>query len=106
MEADSAMPQLIEPSLRVLVIPFPANALREESVRAVGEQYERAGGQTLHLDLSVVEFPTAGGLGGLVTLRQRVRARGGRLALLNASRPVYEVFLLSRLHELLDVRPR
>jgi anti-anti-sigma factor len=92
--------------LRVLVLPFPTKALGDESVRAVGERYERAGGQSLHLDLAAVEFPTAGGLGGLVTLRQQVRARGGRLALLNACGPVYEVFRLARLHDVLDVRCR
>ncbi len=61
--------------------------------------------RTLHLDLRAVRLPTAEGLGLLLTLNGELRARGGRLALLNLSAEAYEVFEVTRLIEVLDVLP-
>jgi anti-anti-sigma regulatory factor len=58
----------------------------------------------LVLDLSGVPAPTAGGLGQLVALHNRLRAMGGRLVLLNVRPLAYEAFKVTRLTDLLDVR--
>jgi anti-anti-sigma factor len=58
----------------------------------------------LYLDLSGFESPTAAGLGQLVTLHKRLRASGGRLVLCNVGEAAYEVFAVTRLTDVLDVR--
>ena len=58
----------------------------------------------LVLDLSDAGVPTAAGLGELITLHKRVRASGGQLVLSNVGERAYEVFKLTRLTDLLDVR--
>jgi anti-anti-sigma factor len=49
---------------------------------------------------------TSTGLGKLLVLLKRVRASGGQLAVDNAEPEVYEVFQVTRLVPVLDVRPR
>jgi len=61
-------------------------------------------GRNLHLDLGRLEYLSSTGLGLLVALHHQVRAAGGRLSLLNVAAPVYEVFSVTRLTSLLDVR--
>src|SRR4051812_41831819 len=68
------------------------------------ERPARPSGPTLVLDLGAVAAPTAGGLGQLVGLHRRLRAGGGRLVLCNVGARAYEVFEVTRLTELLDVR--
>jgi anti-anti-sigma regulatory factor len=62
------------------------------------------GGRALVLDLGGVKVPTAGCLGQLVALNNRLRSSGGRLVLYNVGPMAFEVFELARLTELLDVR--
>jgi anti-anti-sigma factor len=62
-------------------------------------------GHRLLLDLGAVRLPSAGGLGRLVTLNQELKSRGGRLTLENFPAPVREVLELTRLTEVLDIRP-
>jgi anti-anti-sigma factor len=59
----------------------------------------------LYLDLGNVCVATAEGLGALVRLNCDVRARGGKTVLLNVTTDVYEVFEVTRLVTVLDVRP-
>jgi anti-anti-sigma factor len=61
-------------------------------------------GQDLRLDLSRLGYLTSEGLGLLVAVNREVRAAGGRLTLCNVSGPVYEVFAVTRLTTVLDVR--
>ena len=56
-------------------------------------------------ELREVRLPTAEGLGLLISLSRGLRARGGKLVLLNAPADVYEVFEQTRLVDVLDVRP-
>jgi anti-anti-sigma factor len=60
--------------------------------------------QQLMLDFSNVRFLTSLGLAMLVRLRKRLAERGRRLAILNAQPHVYEVFSVTRLDTMLDVR--
>ena len=76
-------------------------ALRDPTMHLCHE----AGKHQLYLDLGAVAFVTAGGLGKLVTLHKELRAVGGELILCNVSPGVHEVFALTRLTEVLDVRP-
>jgi stage II sporulation protein AA (anti-sigma F factor antagonist) len=58
----------------------------------------------LILDFSNVEFLTSLGLSMLLTLRKRLAEGGRRLAILNLQPHVYEVFSVTRLNTLFDVR--
>jgi anti-anti-sigma regulatory factor len=88
---------------------IPALADIEVSARLITRAFthEEPAGQdcrTLALDLSGVKVPTAGGLGQLVALNNRLLALGRRLVLCNVGPGAFEVFELTRLTELLDVR--
>ena len=62
------------------------------------------GRYALVLDLGGITVPTAGGLGQLVALHNRLRASGNRLVLSNVGPRAFEVFELTCLTQLLDVR--
>jgi anti-anti-sigma regulatory factor len=78
--------------------------LTEESVRGLGRLADRLGRQRLVIDLGGVRIPTAGGLGALLVLDRNLRTRGGGLTLLNVHPWAYDVFAITRLTDLLDVR--
>ena len=88
----------------VAVVRIDDDMLTEESLRDVRRLVNEPGRHRLYLDLSGVRIPTAGGLGALITLHEELRIRGGRLVLLNVQPWAYEVFSLTRLTEVLDVR--
>jgi anti-sigma B factor antagonist len=74
--------------------------LTEHTVREAGHSVQ------LRFDLTDVRFATAGGLGKLVRLHRTLRARGGKLTLRNVEEKVYEVFRVTGLTDVLDVRPK
>jgi len=107
------MLQLSHPSLRVeesVLVRFTPAALRDDTLRGVLGQLVRLvnekGWREVHLDLVGVEFPTAGGLGHLVALHAELRAAGARLVLCNVGGVVREVFELTGLTRVLEVRPK
>ncbi|HEX5271591.1 MAG TPA: STAS domain-containing protein [Gemmataceae bacterium] len=86
------------------VLRLSADLLTADALRAAVRFPPESAGPGLHLDLSGVRIPTAGGLGGLVRLHRDLRARGGRLVLLNVRPWAFEVFAATRLTEVFDVR--
>jgi anti-anti-sigma factor len=52
-----------------------------------------------------VTYLNSSALGLLLQLHKRLRARGGRLVVSNLAPQMYEVFEVTRLHTLLDIRP-
>jgi anti-sigma B factor antagonist len=60
--------------------------------------------QQLVLDFSNVKFLTSLGLALLLTLRKRLAEGGRGLAILNLQPDVYEVFSVTRLNTVFDVR--
>ena len=72
--------------------------LREEDVR------EASKNRPLLLDLAGVECLTAGGLGELVALHNRLRNSGGQLVLVNVGERAFEVFAVVGLTEFLELR--
>ena len=92
------------------VITLSAQSLRDPTAEAVGEGLLRLadepGRQRLRLDLGEVPYLTSEWLGKFIALHKAVRRRGGRLTLVNVAAPVYEIFQITRLHQVLDVRPR
>jgi anti-sigma B factor antagonist len=78
-----------------------AHAFRE----AVFHLVEEVCPPRLLLDLGEVTYLTSTALGTLVSLHKRVRAADGELIVTNVTAAVYELFQVTRLHQLLDVRP-
>ena len=58
----------------------------------------------LVLDCADVRFLSAAALGTFLTLNKRLGEMGGRLVLTNLSAQLYEVFEVTRLHTVLDIR--
>lgn len=90
------------------LVRLNVNALGEADVERVRARLfelaaERAG-QDIKLDLPRLEYMTSTGLGLFVSLHKKVQAAGGRLSLHNLREPVYELFSVTRLNALLDVR--
>jgi anti-anti-sigma factor len=83
-------------------------ALDGEKVQAIAGRWRRPasepGRHRLWLDFGNVEFLTASALGQMVVLHKEAEALGGRLTLYNVGTMVYEVFAVTRLTTLLDVR--
>lgn len=89
---------------KVTVLRLPDGALTEGSLHVVRRCLEKSVPPLVHLDLSGIRLPTAEGLGALVVLNRELLTRGGALVLFNLSAATYEVFTLTRLVEVLDVR--
>jgi anti-anti-sigma factor len=101
-------PPHVEAAGGTVVVRLPEEAFREANVGLTGKRLfqlaDDLGPQGLHLDLAAVQFLTSTGLGKLVALHKRVAAAGGRLTLTRVCPQVYEVFEVTRLTQLLDVR--
>jgi anti-anti-sigma factor len=89
-----------------LVTLFPRD-LEDGAIAALaGELEEEAGGRpAVYLDFGAVTYLSSAVLGQLVLLHCRLRDRGRHLILVNLAPPVQEVLRVSRLTDLLDVRP-
>ena len=58
----------------------------------------------LELDMARVRYLTSTCLGKIVALNTRVKDGGGKLVVTNVSPRAYEVFEVTRLHRVLDIR--
>jgi anti-anti-sigma factor len=89
----------------VVVLQLTSDVLDEQGLREACWLVDRPDTHALRLDLGLVRWPTAEGLGVLVTINKELRARGGGLVLVNLAADVLDVFECTRLTDLLDVRP-
>jgi anti-anti-sigma factor len=91
------------------VVRFTDGILDTETVQAVCEDLSRLvqqqGCKSISLDFANVTFLSAAALGRLLNLHKELQAGGGGLRLCNVEDKVYEVFDLTRLADLLNVRP-
>lgn len=99
----------IEASPAAATVAIREELLGEHAVQSIRRQVDwlidEPGRRELVLDLSDVELPTAGGLGTLIALHRDVQAAGGQLVLCNVGDQAYEVFDVTGLTRLLDIRP-
>jgi anti-sigma B factor antagonist len=58
----------------------------------------------LLLNFSSVEFLSSAALGKLITLDKRVKAHGGLLKLSNIRPEIFEVFAITKLNRLFDIK--
>jgi anti-sigma B factor antagonist len=94
---------------RLVVRLVGCKDLHEDNVHLVDGQVaslvEERPGQHLVLDLAAVQYLTSSALGKLVALHRRLRQQGGRLTVINAQDAVWEVFVVTRLNQILEVKP-
>ncbi len=65
---------------------------------------EADGRDRLLLDFASVEFLSSAALGKLITLDKKMKAHGGTLKLSNIRPEIYEVFAITKLNRLFDIR--
>ena len=58
----------------------------------------------LLLNFSTVDFLSSAALGKLITLDKKMKAHGGTLKLSNIRPEIYEVFTITRLNRLFDIK--
>jgi len=91
-----------------LVVRFPYYPLDTEAAHAVTKELARlvggSGSDRLVLDFGGVEYLTAAALAGLVSLRKKLRANGVQLTLSGIDPMLYEVFEMTWLTRVFDIR--
>ncbi len=98
------MPDVQTAAEEVTVLRLPEGALTEASLQIVWQCLADPATAIVHVDLGGIRLPTAEGLGALVVLNRELRVRGGALVLFNLTAESREVFTLTHLIEVLDVR--
>lgn len=94
----------------VTVVEFSDRKILDElSISEIGEELNalvaRKGGIKLLLNFRNVEHLSSAALGMLITLNKTIGAANGKLKLSDITPQIYEVFKITRLHEVFDIRP-
>jgi anti-anti-sigma factor len=93
----------------VTVVRFRDHKIVEDvNIQELGQEMfrlvEKDGRHKLLLNFSTVEFLSSAALGKLITLDKRVKAHGGLLKLSNIRAEIYEVFTITKLNRLFDIK--
>ena len=93
----------------VTVVRFRDHKIIEDiNIQELGqEMFQLAEGdrrEKLVLNFSAVEFLSSAALGKLITLDKKVKAHGGILKLSNIRPEIYEVFAITKLNRLFDIK--
>lgn len=82
--------------------------LDEMNISRIGERLAglvaRYDAPKMVLDFSNVGHMSSSALGMLITLHKRIREKKGQLRLCGIGAPIYEVFVITRLNEIFDIR--
>ena len=104
----SCFPLRAEAAGHTTLVKIIDKALDGEKMHAIARRWRRQASEPvrhrLRLDFGNVEFLTASALGRLAVLHKEAEALGGRLTLYNVGTMVFEVFVVTGLTTLLDVR--
>ena len=83
------------------------NILDEANIQAIADEISALidGSSTpnLLLSFSNVDHLSSAALGALITINNKVKAKGGALRLANIDPQIYEVFMITRLNKLFDI---
>ena len=93
----------------VTVVRFRDHKIIEDvNIQELGQEMfrlvEADGRDRLLLDFAFVEFLSSAALGKLITLDKKMKAHGGTLKLSNIRPEIYEVFAITKLNRLFDIR--
>jgi anti-sigma B factor antagonist len=82
--------------------------IEDVNIQELGQEMfrlvEADGHERLLLDFSTVDFLSSAALGKLITLDKKMKAHGGTLKLAAIRPEIYEVFAITRLNRLFDIR--
>lgn len=82
--------------------------LDEAAIGELGEELfalvEKENRGALLLNFADVEFLSSAALGKLITLDKKVKSAGGKLKLCNIRPQIYEVFAITKLNKLFDIK--
>jgi anti-sigma B factor antagonist len=101
----------IEPIGDVSVVRFTDKKLiDDQTIRLIGDQLcslvDEQGQRKILLNFGNVEYLSSAALGRFIILHKKVIAAGGRLVLYNIDSQIYEVFAVTKLNKLFDIRRR
>jgi anti-sigma B factor antagonist len=93
----------------VTVVHFVDRKILDEvNIQELGQELfdlvERENRSKLLLNFSTVEFLSSAALGKLITLDKKVKSHGGMLKLSNIRPEIYEVFAITKLNKLFDIK--
>ena len=88
----------------ITALRLPHEVLTKRSLETAWQCLVEPDTSVVRLDLSSIRLPTAEGLGALVVLNSELRSRGGELLLVNVPSAIHEVFTVTRLVDVLDIR--
>ena len=93
----------------VTVVRFRDNKIIEDiNIQELGQELfqliEAENRKKLLLNFSSVDFLSSAALGKLITLDKKVKANGGVLKLSNIRAEIYEVFAITKLNRLFDIK--
>ena len=82
--------------------------LDEGNIQEIGQELfdlvEKDGCKKVLLNFSTVDFLSSAALGKLITLDKKAKTAGAKLKLSNIRPEIYEVFLLTHLYKLFDIK--
>lgn len=82
--------------------------LDEQNIQIIGEQLfslvDELGRRKILLNFGNVEYLSSAALGKLITLNKKLQGVQGKLILCNIHPQIYEVFEITRLNKLLNIR--
>lgn len=82
--------------------------LDESNIQLIGNQLfglvDDDGRRKIVLDFSNVEYLSSAALGKLITMNKKVTDAGGQLRLCSIRPDIYEVFAITRLNKVFDIR--
>jgi anti-sigma B factor antagonist len=93
----------------VTVVRFRDHKIVEDiNIQQLGQEMfqlvEADNRDRLLLNFSAVDFLSSAALGKLITLDKKMKAHGGALKLSNIRAEIYEVFAITKLNRLFDIR--
>ncbi len=93
----------------VTVVHFRDHKIIEDmGIQELGQELfhlvEVEGRKKIVLNFALVDFLSSAALGKLITMDRKVKTHGGKLRLCNIRREIYEVFAITKLNRLFDIK--
>jgi anti-sigma B factor antagonist len=93
----------------VMVVALTDRKILDEiNITQIGEQLTgliaQGDNPKMAIDFTNVDHMSSSALGMLITLHKRIREKGGRLVLCCIQPAIYEVFVITRLNEIFEIR--
>lgn len=83
------------------------NILDEANIQQIGEEIngliEKDSAPKLLISFANVDHLSSAALGALITIHNRVKAKGGQLRLAEIDPQIYEVFVITKLNKLFEI---